>query len=152
MQRQLQRICLLIIEDNLDHREIIQMALNQCLPEAQVIWTEDGAHTLAYLNTCYADGQPFPQLILMDLYLPAAEDGWALLKELKVFSNHHRIPVVVLSNSNSPEDIREAYRLGANSFITKPLTHERWKEYFDMMRHYWWVINTFPPRKPSGAY
>ena len=85
----------------------------------------DGEELLDYLHRRgrYADpaDAPRPDLILLDLKMPK-KDGRETLRELKADSQFKQIPLVVLTTSSDREDIRDAYRMGVNSYVTKPVT------------------------------
>jgi len=104
---------------------------------------EDGEKLLAYLRRsgAYADPQisPRPGLILLDLNMPR-KDGREALREIKNDPALKRIPVVVLTTSWAEEDICRTYDLGANSFITKPVTFEGLVVVMKNLVHYWFEL------------
>ena len=86
----------------------------------------------------YADPEaaPRPGLILLDLNMPR-KDGREALAEIKKNSSLHRIPVVVMTTSKAEEDVLRSYDLGANSYITKPVTFERLVDLMKTLGTYW---------------
>lgn len=136
---------LLIVEDNPDHAYIINKAIQQCLPEVKPVIVPTEAEALTYLAQCESDECIMPKLILLDLYLPDSQTGWRLLNQLKTLpSAISKVPVVLLSSSVSPTDIREAYRRGCSSYLVKPSQFENWLAYFQTLRSYWWETVTLP--------
>ena len=96
----------------------------------------------------YANGvdAPRPGLILLDLNMPK-KDGREALKEIKADPNLRQIPVVVLTTSSAEEDIARSYDIGANSYITKPMTFNSLIEVLRTLRMYWVEIVELPPQK-----
>lgn len=135
---------LLVIEDNRDQQVLIRYALQQAMPNVESVCVFDEAEAIRYLDECVEKHRDLPRLILLDLYLPEAEDGWQLLQRLKAYPARRSMPVVVLSVSNAEEDIQRSYQLGANSYIAKPLDFEQWLIYFQTLRQYWLETVTLP--------
>ncbi len=135
---------ILVVEDNRDQQVLIRYALQQSIADVQPICVESAEEAIAYLDACVAKQLDLPKLVLLDLYLPDAEQGWELLRQLKAYPARQGLPVVVLSVSNAEEDVQRSYDLGANSYITKPLEYEQWLSYFQTMRQYWWETVTLP--------
>lgn len=143
-KRTLQRASVLIIEDNPDEQILIQRACEQALGGIDVICVSSTAEALNYLDGCDGQTRVLPKLIFLDLYLPNAEQGWSFLRQMKERSWQRSLPILVLSQSDRPEDIVHCYDLGANSYITKPLSMAAWFAYFESVRLYWWETATLP--------
>lgn len=94
---------------------------------------------------------PRPGVILLDLNMPRM-DGREALKELKSHEELREIPVVVFTTSKAEEDIYRSYKLGVNSFITKPVTFENLIEVMQMLGKYWFEIVTLPPEEKNKAH
>ncbi|HVM31491.1 MAG TPA: response regulator [bacterium] len=107
----------------------------------------DGEELLDYLH---ARGKftpataPRPCFILLDLNMPRM-DGRDVLKIIKADEQLRNIPVVILTTSKAEEDILKTYNLGANSYITKPVTFEGLVSVIGTLRHYWLEIVNLPP-------
>jgi CheY-like chemotaxis protein len=86
---------------------------------------------------------PRPGLILLDLNMPR-KDGRQALSEIKSDPELRRIPVVILTTSKTEEDVLRSYDLGANSFITKPVTFDRLVEIVRTLGNYWFKIVELP--------
>jgi len=107
----------------------------------------DGEELMDYLKHRgrYADAEtaPRPGLILLDLNMPR-KDGREALKEIKEDAGLKEIPVVVLTTSKEDEDILRSYNLGANSYITKPVTFEGLCDVMKSLGKYWFEIVELP--------
>lgn len=136
---------MLVVEDNADHWSLIQAASQQVMPQVEVIWSTNSERALSFLNNCLAAQQPLPKLLLLDLYLPDAEQSWQLLRTLKQRNSPFlQMPVVVISHSDRRDDINDFYALGGTSYIVKPASFEQWLAYFETVRQYWWETVTLP--------
>ncbi|RRB04946.1 response regulator [Larkinella rosea] len=135
----------LIIDDNADQHLLIKNAMNRCLPELKLVQTLTADQALSYLCSCISDDWEAPELILLDLYLPTREDGWQILQAIRALpAPLGHIPVVMLSSSNKPEDIQEAYQRGSSCYLVKPLVFTEWLESFEIIREYWWNTVALP--------
>jgi len=85
-------------------------------------------------------GKPTPVVILLDLKLPKV-DGLEVLRQLKEHPTYHTIPIVVLTTSSEERDTQMAYKLGANSYIVKPVDFDKFLEVAENIELYWNVIN-----------
>ena len=137
----------LVIEDNPDQWFIIRWALLQRFPEVEPVWMPDETQAIHYLENCLIKQAKLPRLILLDLYLPHRAMGWNLLQIIKTHHLYREIPVIMLSYSTDPADIRDSYLFRSNSYIIKPTTYDKWLDCFDWFRHYWWDAVTLP--KPA---
>lgn len=146
MNRQKQPIRLLVVDDQEDQWHLIEWAFRQGLPEAHIKWTPTSEKAMAYLNDCSIQGWDLPDLILLDLYMPQREDGCKTLTSIRSLPDPlNRVPVVMLSSSNQPEDIHEAYKRGCSSYMIKPTNQTDWLRYFQTLQTYWWETATPPP-------
>jgi CheY-like chemotaxis protein len=90
---------------------------------------------------------PRPGLILLDLNMPK-KDGREALKEIRANPDLRKIPVVVLTTSKADTDIGRIYELGANSFISKPVSFDSLVEVMKILGRYWFEIVELPVKKP----
>ena len=128
---------ILVVEDNDDHWFLTRWALLRTWPGVQFHRTANKAETMEYLTACSNSGSPLPKLILLDLYLPEREDGWALLDLLKHHHAFRQLPVVILSYSDHPDDIRLSYARYSASYIVKPTSYPDWLLCFENFYRYW---------------
>lgn len=140
-------ITILMADDDPDDRLMAQEAFIEAHVANQLFFVEDGIQLLDYLYNrgSYADPikAPRPGIILLDLNMPR-KDGREALKEIKSDPVLRRIPIVVLTTSKAEEDILRTYDLGANSFITKPVTFERLVDIVKLLEAYWFEIVLLP--------
>lgn len=110
----------LVAEDNEDHLFLTTVALRGVADtQVDVIAARDGAEALDYLyGRGSHEGREMPHLVLLDLSMPR-KGGLEVLEEVKTDPDLQHLPIVVLTSSDRPEDIRAAYELGANSYVTK---------------------------------
>ncbi|MGH7829976.1 MAG: response regulator [Candidatus Binatia bacterium] len=141
-------IAILLVEDNPDHAELAIKALARAKLVNKVFWVKDGEECLHFLfhEGIYADGAnaPKPGLILLDIRLPKV-DGLEVLRRIKKDPNLQSIPVVMLTTSDLGDEIKEAYQLGANSYVTKPVRFTEFVEKVQAVELYWLLTNV-PPR------
>lgn len=133
-------ITILLAEDDADDRLLVREALSEGRVLNELRCVEDGEELLDYLRRRgrYADPEtsPRPGLVLLDLNMPR-KDGREALREIKGDPDLKRIPIVVMTTSKAEEDIVRSYDLGANSYVTKPVTFERLVELMKVMGRYW---------------
>jgi CheY-like chemotaxis protein len=102
----------------------------------------DGEEAIAYIDRWEA-GEPVPVFILLDLGLPKVS-GLDVLRRLRERPISAQVPVIVLTSSAEDKDIQEAYRLGCNSYIVKPVEFEKFMEIASQIEVYWCALNTAP--------
>ncbi|GAB3559872.1 response regulator [Spirosoma fluminis] len=145
-RRNVQRTKILIIDDNADQCDIIQTVLHDCMPEVDLLIASTGESAFDQLRYCLDTKQKLPRLILLDLYLPLADDGLRIIEQVKRKDSPYRlIPITLLSQSTRQPDVQQGYELGANSYIVKPASHAQWLLYVESLRQYWWHTVTLPP-------
>ncbi len=112
---------ILLVEDNADHAEIITRVLHKIDPHVEIHIASDGQKALEILGLQegFLLEIPIPKLILLDIRLPKLS-GPQVLKAIKSSRQLKKIPVIVLTTSTRDAEIKEMYRLGANSYIVKP--------------------------------
>jgi two-component system response regulator len=141
---------ILLVEDNPDDEELTLLAFKQGNIVNEVIVAHDGAEALDYLFATgqYAGRDPsrLPQLVLLDLKLPKL-DGLEVLRRLRADPRTQLIPVVVLTSSSEEEDVVASYRLGANSYVRKPVEFHRFADAVRQLGLYWLLLNEAPPKK-----
>jgi CheY-like chemotaxis protein len=137
----------LMVEDNLDHAELIRRSFEDHQVLNMMHHVHDGEEALDYLmrRKEYADVEqyPTPHLVLLDLRLPKV-DGLTVLKEMKETEHLCRIPVVVLTSSAAEQDMVQAYQYHANSYLTKPLDFVKFTKLMKDLGFYWLGWNKSP--------
>lgn len=139
---------ILLVEDNPQDEEMALRALKKAKVANEVRVVRDGAEALDYLfaQGAYADRNVnhVPRLILLDLKLPKVS-GLEVLEKVKAHGELRRVPVVVLTSSAEEQDLIESYRLGVNSFITKPVDFDQFVKCVGDLSYYWLLVNK-PPK------
>lgn len=133
----------LLVEDNPVDLDLTLRAFSRRNLINPVLVARDGEEALAWVPK-WESGEPVPLVILLDLKLPRV-NGLEVLARLKANPVSRSIPVVVLTSSAEDRDVTEAYRLGANSYIVKPVDFEKFLEVTAQIEIYWCATNT-PPR------
>ena len=143
-------VLVMLIEDNIDHAELVVRTLEDHLISNKVRHFLDGQSALDYLfqRGEYANetDKTRPHVILLDLRLPRV-DGIDVLKAIKESDELKAIPVVVLTTSEAEKDVARAYYNHANSYLVKPVGFEEFKKLMDDLGFYWLSWNTHPDIK-----
>lgn len=141
-------ISILMADDDEDDRQLALEALHESKLVNELRFVKDGEELMDYLHHRgqYADpaSSPRPGIVLLDLNMPR-KDGREALKEIKSDPELRRIPVVILTTSDTEEDIIRSYDLGVNSFIKKPVTFNGMVEIMRALGKYWFQIVELPP-------
>jgi two-component system response regulator len=141
---------ILLVEDNPDDEALTLRAFRKNNIRNEVVVARDGAEALEYLFATGAyndrDVADLPQVVLLDLKLPKV-DGLEVLRRIRADERTELLPVVILTSSKEERDVVEGYRLGANSYVRKPVNFD---EFVEAARHlglYWLLLNEPPPRR-----
>jgi len=148
-----QAFTIVMADDDAEDRMLAKEALAEAHLADDLHFVEDGTELMDYLNhrgkfSCAMES-PSPLLILLDLNMPKM-DGREALEHIKADPRLRRIPVVVLTTSKAQEDIYRSYDLGANSFITKPVTFEGLVDLMRSLKQYWFEIVELPTNGHRG--
>ncbi len=135
---------ILLVEDNPADVRMTVEALKDCRVSNKLSVVEDGEQALMFLrrHDGYA-GRTRPDLILLDLNLPR-KDGHEVLAEIKADPDLRKIPVVVLTTSENERDVRKAYDLNANCYITKPGGLEQFVSVMKSIQYFWSSVVQLP--------
>lgn len=136
---------ILLVEDNPDDEFLTRHALAERRVANSIVTVTDGKQALDYVFGARDDVRVMPDLILLDLKLPKV-DGLEVLDALRRDGRTRHLPVVVLTSSREERDIVESYRLGANSYVRKPVDFDEFAAAVREVGLYWLVLN-----QPSGA-
>jgi CheY-like chemotaxis protein len=141
------RVDILLVEDNPNDRELTIRALQKHSVANHIISVSDGPEALDFVfcQGEYADRRAAnrPSLILLDLKLPKL-NGIEVLRVLKADERTKTIPVVMLTSSREMGDISECYKMGANSYIVKPVEFEDFNHTVGQLGLYWMELNNGP--------
>jgi len=140
---------ILLVEDNPDDEELTLRAFRQNNILNEVAVVHDGQEALDYLFCEGAhtarDPRHMPAVVLLDLKLPKI-DGLEVLRRVRADERTRLQAVVILTSSKEEQDLVNGYRLGANSYIRKPVDFTKFMEAVRQLGFYWLVLNEPPPR------
>ena len=139
---------ILLVEDSPDDEALTIRALKKNNILNEVVVVRDGVEALDFLFGTGAHAgrntSALPQLILLDLKLPKL-NGLEVLQRIREDERTRLVPVVVLTTSNEDRDLVDSYRLGANSYVRKPVDFGQFLEAVGQLGLYWLVLNESPP-------
>ncbi len=138
----------LLVEDTPADAELALRALKKRGLANRVVWVKDGAEAVEFLfgTGAYAGRDVLssrPKVVLLDLRLPKLS-GIEVLRQVKADPRTQSIPVVVLTSSREEVDLEECYRLGVNSYITKPVDFDDFTKVVGELGLYWLLVNKIP--------
>jgi two-component system response regulator len=137
----MQEPVVLLVEDNPDDVALARRAIRRRNLGARLEVVTSGPEALARLQR---SDQRLPRVVFLDVNMPEW-NGFEVLQRLRADDRTRHLPVVLLTTSNEPDDIAMGYRLGANSFVTKPFDFEKFTEIFATMTSYWAAVNEVSP-------
>ena len=144
--------CILLVEDNPDDVELTLRAFKKNSIQNKIVVARDGAEALDYLfgTGTYAGRDPdiMPTVILLDLKLPKIS-GLEVLRRIRADERTKLLPVVILTSSKEEQDLMQSYRLGANSYIRKPVDFVQFMEAIRQVGLYWLILNEALPKPGS---
>ena len=137
---------ILLVEDNPKDEALTLRALKKANVANDVTVARDGAEAIDYLFAPRPDGSlnPLPRLVLLDLKLPKL-DGHEVLAKIRADERTRLLPVVILTTSVEDSDRLKGYRLGANSYVRKPVDFTKFADAVVQLGLYWLVLNEAPP-------
>ena len=137
----------LVAEDDQDTQVLIQRAFKQADLAPPVYFTNDGQQTIHYLagEGDYTDRKrfPMPALLLLDLKMPY-QDGFDVLRWIRAQPQLRKLVVIMFSGSSLEQDVEQAFNLGVNSFVMKPVSFSELLQVILAIHHYWFGCNHFP--------
>ncbi len=138
---------ILLVEDNPDDVALTMRALKKNNIANEVVVAKDGVEALDYLfgtgSFAGRDISKIPAVVLLDLKLPRI-DGLEVLERLRKDERAKLTPVVILTSSKEEQDLIRGYRLGANSYIRKPVDFIQFSEAVRQLGLYWLILNEPP--------
>jgi two-component system response regulator len=131
---------ILLVEDNPDDVAFTLRAFAKNNISNEIVVARDGAEALELLHPADRDTALRPVLILLDVKLPKY-DGLEVLRRIRADPDTQPLPVVVLTTSSEERDIMESYRLGANSYVRKPVVFAEFLTATNVLGMYWLLVN-----------
>lgn len=139
---------ILLVEDNPDDVALTMRAFKRSHLMNPVVVARDGVEALDFLfaQGVHAGraGAPLPTLAILDLKLPRL-DGLGVLKALRADPRTSLLPTVILTSSKEEQDVVSGYKLGANSYVRKPVDFSEFVEAVKVLGIYWLALNQMPP-------
>ncbi len=133
---------ILLIDDNVDDYEAAARSLRKCDPMLELHWCRTSESALEWLME-RAEHNELYGIILMDLNMPGT-DGRNCIQTIKISPELHMIPVIVLTTSQDEKEINNAYTLGANSYVQKPVGYEELNAALQGLYDYWFNTARLP--------
>jgi CheY-like chemotaxis protein len=128
--KDMQDVTILLAEDDPGHARLIEKNLRRANVKNEIVFATNGQEAIDYLfcEGEYANKKRASQmLVLLDLNMPVL-DGYQVLERLKVDERTKRIPVIILTTTDDPREVKRCYELGCNVYITKPVDYEQFAE------------------------
>ncbi|HEY6065735.1 MAG TPA: response regulator [Thermoanaerobaculia bacterium] len=136
---------ILVVEDDGSYRWVLRRLLESAFgDEVSVEEASDGNAAVERLLS----GPPL-DLVLLDLSLPG-RNGFEILERIRASERTRRVPVIVVTSSQEESDVRRAYELGANSFVSKSDSPEKTLQRLRLLPVYWLELNRLPEEDPRG--
>jgi len=141
---------ILLVEDNPDDEALTLRAFSKSHIENSIHIARDGQEALDYLHgTSSSSPAALPALVLLDLRLPRV-DGLEVLRQIRASPRTEFLPVVILTSSDEEHDMVSGYKLGANSYVRKPVDLGEFIEATRQLGMYWLLLN-IGPRQTTGS-
>ncbi|WP_315706459.1 MULTISPECIES: response regulator [unclassified Bradyrhizobium] len=144
---------ILLVEDNATDAELCIRALKKHNLANRLVWVKDGAEALDFLfaRGAFADRAASaghaasiqPKVVLLDLRLPKV-DGLEVIRKVRADAVLKVLPIVVLTSSKEDRDVVEAYKLGANAFVSKPVEFDEFATKVAQLGLFWLLVNKPP--------
>lgn len=117
-------VTILLVEDDPGHARLIEKNLRRAHIKNRIVHITDGGKAISYL---FANGRPEALLVLLDLNLPVL-DGYQVLERMKGDERTREIPVIVLTTTDDPREMKRCYEMGCNVYVTKPVDYNKFSE------------------------
>ena len=139
---------ILLVEDDPGDQKLITVSLKNQKIGNEVYTADSGEEAMDFLyqRGKYSHGTSRPDLILLDLNMPGM-GGKEFLRRIKEDEKMKTIPVIILTSSDSDDDIIDTYNLHASGYVKKPVKLEDFKRVMKQINEYWFVICRLPPRE-----
>jgi two-component system response regulator len=133
---------ILLVEDNADDEELTLQTLKKNNIMNEVVVARDGETAIEYLFGTGCSGR-YPVVVMLDIRLPKI-NGLEVLRRIRADSKTKFLPVVILTSSDEEKDLVDSYRLGANSYVKKPVNFVDFQKAIGQLTLYWLILNQAP--------
>ncbi|MGA7723999.1 MAG: response regulator [Opitutaceae bacterium] len=144
---------ILLVEDNPDDVALTLRAFRQNKISNEVVVVTDGSEALEYMfctgRFSGRNANELPAVMFLDIKLPKL-DGLEVLRRIRADKRTAFQPIVILTSSREEQDMIAGYKLGANSYVRKPVDFEQFVEAARQLGLYWLILNEAPPRNPAA--
>ncbi|MFA6403501.1 MAG: response regulator [Salinivirgaceae bacterium] len=136
---------ILIVDDSFKDVELVKAAISGKNLVTEVVVAEDGAEALDYLYKLgkFANETGNPDFIMLDIKMPKM-NGIEVLKHIRSDPNFKYVPIIMVTSSREERDVIECYKLGANSYVVKPVDISQFMNTMQVLGQYWALINQPP--------
>lgn len=134
---------ILLAEDDSTDAEFFQRALRRLDSPPELLWCKNGMEALEGLLSKDAS-HPLPRLAILDIKMPGMS-GLELLQKLKSDERTKDLPIIIMSSSDEPQDIAQAYDCGANGYLVKPNRFQDLRELVGSIHSFWIKTNRLRP-------
>ena len=143
---------ILIVDDSPNDVELTIAALSEKNLANEIVVAEDGEEALDYLykRGKFANETGLPAIILLDIKMPKM-NGIEVLKHIRSTTEFKFIPVIMVTSSHEEKDLVESYKLGANSYVVKPVDIIQFIDAIKVLGQYWAIINQPSPLIYKGS-
>ena len=150
---EIRQFTVMLVEDDLNDIFLVKRAFKMAQVKDPLQVVTDGQEAILYLKGegKYADRRqyPLPRLMVMDIKMPR-KSGFEVLEWVKTSGAPlRRIPIVIVSSSDNPDDINRAYELGANAYMVKPVDFRAVEHLFQAITQYWGLECAKPELEPA---
>ena len=132
---------IVLVEDNMDDAALTIRSLKKSNLCNNLLHLKDGEEALEYFFN--EDLVRYPKLVLLDIKMPKVS-GVEVLRQLKSHDKLKKIPIVIMTSSKEDKDIKEAYKLGVNSYVVKPLDFSEFIKVVTGLGFFWLIVNQSP--------
>ena len=141
-------VSVLLVEDDPGDQKLVKVSLNKqrLANELHIVGSGEEALDFLYQRDKYSSGVSHPDLILLDLNMPGI-GGKEFLRRIKEDGALKDIPVVILTTSDSEEDIIDSYHLHASGYVKKPVEMDEFTKVMGQIGEYWFMICKLPPKE-----
>ena len=134
---------ILLVEDDPNIAELAKLQLEQAEFTNEVVLARDGVEAVGYLLGGGREAHQMPCVVLLDLHMPRM-GGLDVLRRMRSDDRTRFVPVVMLSSSDHPKDVRSAYEEGANAYLEKVSGRVPWPEQVLTLARFWLGLNLSP--------